>query len=238
MASRKEQKEQLRRERQAREASASEAAKRRRLIGYAVGGGVVVLAVIVAVALLAGGGDSGSAASGDVLPGDGSVPEIREVANVAAGAKAGSCELKSFVAKTREHLASLDDKVTYASKPPTSGSHYQTPAEDNAYSEAPNAKELVHTLEHGRIVIWFKKNLPAEQRASLKAYYDEDPYQIVLVPDETGMTYDVAATAWNRDPQPNGTGRLLGCRRFNDGVFTAIEAFKDEHRSRGPEPVP
>ncbi|HYJ00302.1 MAG TPA: DUF3105 domain-containing protein [Thermoleophilaceae bacterium] len=237
MASRKEQKEQLRRERQEREAKAGEAARKRRLIGYAVGGGVVVLAVVVAVALLAGGG-GGSSASGDVLPDDGSYPEPREVASVAAGAKAANCELKSYPAKTREHLADLSEKVKYASKPPTSGSHYQVPAEDNAYDDPPNVKELVHTLEHGRIVIWFKKSLPAEQRASLKAYYDEDPYQMVLVPDETGMTYAVAATAWNRDPQPNGTGRLLGCERFSDDVFTAIEAFKDEHRSRGPEPVP
>jgi Protein of unknown function (DUF3105) len=238
MASRKEQKEQLRRERQQREASAGEAARRRRLIGYAVGGGVVVLAVVIAVALLAGGGGSGSAASGDVLPGDGSYSEPREVASVAAGAKAANCELKSFPAKSREHIADLSETIRYASKPPTSGNHYQTPAEDNAYDEAPNVKELVHTLEHGRIVIWFKKSLTADQRASLKAYYDDDPYQIVLVPDETGMTYDVAATAWNRDPQPNGTGRLLGCTTFDDDVFTAIEAFKDEHRSRGPEPVP
>lgn len=237
MASRKEQKEQLRRERQAREASAGEAARRRRLIGYAVGGGIVVLAVVVAVALLAGGG-SGSSASGDVLPDDGSYPEPREVASVAAGAKAANCELKSYAAKSREHVADLNETIKYASKPPTSGSHYQVPAEDKAYEDPPNVKELVHTLEHGRVIIWFKKSLPAEQRAALKAYYDEDSYQMVLVPDETGMPYAVAATAWNRDPQPNGTGRLLGCKRFSDDVFTAIEAFKDEHRSLGPEPVP
>lgn len=238
MASRKEQKEQLRRERQEREASASATARQRQLIGYAVGGGVVLLAIVVAVVLLAGGGDSGSAASGDVLPDGGSYPEPSEVASVSAAAKAANCELKSFPAQSREHLADLSEKVKYASNPPTSGNHYQVPAEDKAYDDPPNVKELVHTLEHGRVIIWFKKGLPAEQRASLKAYYDDDPYQMVLVPDETGMTYAVAATAWNRDPQPNGTGRLLGCKRFGDDVFTAIEAFKDEHRSRGPEPVP
>ncbi len=68
--------------------------------------------------------------------------------------------------------------------------------------------------------------------------FDDDSYQMVLVPDTTGMTYQVAATAWNRDPEPNGTGQLLGCPKFNDEVFTAIESFKDENRSRGPEPVP
>ena len=116
--------------------------------------------------------------------------------------------------------------------------HYQEWADDQAYSDPPDVKMLVHTLEHGRIVIWFKRGLPAQQRADLKAFYDDDPYQMVLVPDETGMTYDVAATAWNRDPVPLGTGRLMGCPKYDDEVFTALEAFKDEHRSRGPEAIP
>jgi hypothetical protein len=239
MASRREQKEQLRKEREQREAAAKAGQRRKQLIGYGVGGAIVLVAVIVAVALLAGGGGgSNSSASGDVLPDGGSVPEVKDDVDVATAAKAAGCELKSFPAKSREHIADLAQTIKYASKPPTSGSHYQAPAEDGAYDDPPDVKELVHTLEHGRIIVWFKKGLPADQRAALKAFYDEDTYQMVLVPDTTGMTYAVAATAWNRDPQPNGTGQLLGCAKFNDDVFTAIESFKDENRSRGPEPVP
>ena len=48
----------------------------------------------------------------------------------------------------------------------------------------------------------------------------------------------VAATAWNRDPEPGGTGRTLGCPRWNDGVIDALRAFRDEHRGKGPEPIP
>jgi Protein of unknown function (DUF3105) len=236
MASRREQKERLRREREQREAAAASQG-RQRLLGYAVGGGVALIAILVAVVLLSGGGGGGDA-SADVLPDDGSVPEIREVDTVKAGADAAGCELKSYLAKSRQHVADLSQKIKYASKPPTSGNHYQVPAEDGAYEDPPDVKELVHALEHGRVVIWFKKSLPADQRAALKAYYDEDQYQMILVPDETGMKYQVAATAWNRDPAPNGTGRLLGCPKYDDEVFTALEAFKDEHRSRGPEPVP
>jgi hypothetical protein len=236
MASRREQKDRLKREREAREAAASASKGRQRLIGYAVGGGVVVVGAIIAIVLLAGGGGDG--ASADVLPDGGDVPDIAEVDSLPAAAKAAGCEYKSFPAKSRDHLATLDEKVKYESKPPTSGNHFQVPAEDAAYEDPPDVKELVHTLEHGRIIIWFKKNLPADDRAALKAYYDDDPYQMVLTPDTTEMEYAVAASAWNRDPQPNGTGRLLGCPEFNDEVFTALEAFKDEHRSRGPEPIP
>lgn len=238
MASRREQKEQLRKEREEREAAAKAGQRRKQLIGYGVGGAIVLVAVIVAVALLAGGGSGGNSASGDVLPDGGSLPEINDDVDVADAAKAAGCELKSFPAKSREHVADLAQTIKYASKPPTSGSHYQAPAEDGAYDDPPDVKELVHTLEHGRVIVWFKKGLPADQRAALKAFYDEDTYQMVLVPDTSGMTYAVAATAWNRDPQPNGTGQLLGCAKFNDDVFTALESFKDENRSRGPEPVP
>jgi len=238
MASRREQKEQLRKEREQREAATKAEQRRRQLIGYGAGGVIVVVAIVVAVVLLGGGGGGSSSASGDVLPDGGSYTAPKDDVAVAAAAKAAGCELESFPATSREHLESLDQKVKYDSKPPTSGQHYAVPAEDGAYEDPPDVKELVHTLEHGRVIIWFKESLPAEQRAALKAYYDDDTYQVVLVPDTTGMKYAVAATAWNRDPQPNGTGRLLGCPKFSDEIFTALESFKDEHRSRGPEPVP
>jgi hypothetical protein len=237
MASRREQKEQLRKEREQRESASKAEQRRKQLIGYGVGGAIVVVAVIVAVVLLGGGG-AGSSASGDVLPDGGSYPEPKDDVEVAAAAKAAGCERESFLAKSREHLADLSETVNYASKPPTSGPHYQEWAEDGAYEDPPDVKELVHALEHGRIIVWFKKSLPPDQRAALKKYFDDDSYQMLLTPDTTGMKYAVAASAWNRDPDPNGTGQLLGCMKYSDEIFTAIESFKDENRSRGPEPVP
>ena len=58
-----------------------------------------------------------------------------------------------------------------------------------------------------------------------------------LVP-RPNMPYDVAASAWNAEPAPNGTGRLLLCDKYGPKVFDAIRSFRDEHRSNGPEPVP
>jgi hypothetical protein len=239
MASRKEQKEQLRKEREAREAAAKAAQRRKRLVGYGAGGAFGLIAVIVLVLVLSGGGggDGASDPSAGVLPDGGSVPD-QKVSDVADAAKAAGCELKSFRANSREHTDDIAEQLSYSSSPPTSGKHFAEPAEDGAYDEAPDVKQLVHTMEHGRVIIWFKRNLPEEQRANLKALFDEDTYQMVITPDPTEMTYQVAATAWNADPQPNGTGRLLGCPRMNDQVFDAIRAFKDEHRANGPEPIP
>lgn len=237
MSSRKEQKEQLRKEREQREAAAQAASQRKKLVGY-VAGGVLVLAVVVILVLtLAGGGDDKSTASKDVLPDGGSVPE-QKVTDLDAAAKAAGCELKSFKSNSREHTDDLNEQIPYSSSPPTSGKHYLEPAEDGAYDEAPDVKQLVHTMEHGRVIIWFKPSLPADERADLKALFDEDEYQMVITPDPTRMKYEVAATAWSADPKPNGTGRLLGCPKFDEGVFDAIRSFKDEHRGDGPEPIP
>ena len=172
-----------------------------------------------------------------MLPDGGSVPE-QKATDLAQAAKAAGCELKSFRATSRDHTEDLAEAIGYESSPPTSGKHFVTPAEDGAYDDAPDAKELVHTMEHGRVIIWFKRNLPKDDRANLAALFEEDTYQMVITPDPTKMKYAVAATAWNAEPEPNGTGRLLGCPKMDDGVFDAIRAFKDEHRSNGPEPVP
>jgi hypothetical protein len=238
MASRKEQKERLRKEREEREAAAKAAAQRKRLVGYGAGGALVVAVILILVLVLAGGGDDGGDGVGSaVLPDGGSVPAAKET-DLTAAVKAAGCELKSFRATSREHTDDLAEPIEYASSPPTSGKHYVVPAEDGAYDEAPDVKQLVHTMEHGRVIIWFKRNLPKDDRANLAALFEEDTYQMVITPDPTKMKYAVAATAWNAEPEPNGTGRLLGCPRMDAGVFDAIRLFKDEHRSNGPEPVP
>jgi hypothetical protein len=213
--------------------------KRQQLTGYLVGAVVVLVAVVAAVVLLTGGKEGGNEVAAEILPDGGSFPEPSDAESVAAAARAAGCELDSYRAKGRSpHSTDPNEKIEWPTKPPAGGRHYQEWADDGSYEQAPNINMLVHSLEHGRVVIWFKKNLTADQRAALKAYYDSDDYQLLLTPDETGSKYAVAATAWNGDPQPDGTGRLIGCPAYNDEIFTAIEAFKDEHRSKGPEAVP
>ncbi|HEX2161285.1 MAG TPA: DUF3105 domain-containing protein [Thermoleophilaceae bacterium] len=226
--------------------------RERRAVGYLAAGGAILLAVVtIGVALASLGGDgSGSAepSSGpvardrdevhDLLPEGGTFPEPERVGSVREGARSADCELESFEAKSNLHISSPDETVRYRSDPPTSGKHHPVPAEDNAYAVSPDVRRIVHTLEHGRVVIWFDEDLPAKARASLKAFYRDDSHHVLLVPDTTDMPYAVAATAWNREPGRYGTGRLLGCREYSGDVFTALAAFRDRHRDRGPELVP
>ena len=237
MSSRKDQKEALRREREVREQAAKAATRRRQMIGYGVGGALALAAlVIVVVALAGGGGDDGG--GGDLYPSGVGIPDPGPLsADVEAAADAAGCVLESNKAKSRDHLDDENATETYDQNPPTSGKHFAIPAEDGIYDDAPDKEDLVHTLEHGRVIIWFKPSLPADDRGKLKTLFDEDPFHLVLTPNETKMPYAVAATAWNAEPEPLGTGQLMGCKTFNDKVIDALRAFKDEHRDRGPELV-
>ncbi|HEU0019736.1 MAG TPA: DUF3105 domain-containing protein [Thermoleophilaceae bacterium] len=222
-------------------------------VGYAAGGVAVVLATIAVVAMIAsiagGSGDDGIVTpdpradvtvgeeTENLFPDKGLFKVPEKVAGVEEGAAAAGCDLDSFRAKSNVHVSEQDPPVRYSSDPPTSGRHDPVPAEDGAYSVAPDVQQLVHTLEHSRVIVWFKPDLPAAARASLKAYYDHDSQLMVLAPNSS-MGYDVAATAWNRKPGRYGTGRLLGCDEYSGDVFTALEAFKKRNRGKGPELVP
>ena len=215
---------------------------RKRLIVY---GGVAALLVawVVAIAVVAAGGDdegdsdaSGAGAT-EVFPAGGEVGP-QQHSNLPAAAEAAGCELKdSEGGGTATHTPSLDEKVAYPTNPPTNGRHYEVPAEDGLYQEAPADEALVHSLEHGRVIVWVQPTIARDARATVRALFDEDEYQMVVVPRRE-MAFAAAATAWNRDPTPGGTGRTLGCERWNDAVVDALRGFRDVHRSNGPEPIP
>jgi hypothetical protein len=224
----------------------------RRWLGYAAAGAAILVAVVTIVVALAslGGDDSGGGESAagtiapkrdevhDLLPEGGDFPEPESGVGLVEGARAAGCELESFRARSNLHLSRLDERVRYRSDPPTSGRHHPVPAQDAAYAVSPDVRRIVHTLEHGRVVIWFDSDLPRDARASLKAFYADDSHHVLLVPDTTDMPYAVAATAWNKRPGRYGTGRLLGCDELGDDVFTALAAFRARHRDKGPELIP
>jgi hypothetical protein len=237
MSHRRDQKERLRREREEREAAAQAAQQRKRLFGVAGAVAIALAAVAIVVVLSGGGGEDSAKSAGNNFPEGGSIPE-QKVFDLEQAATAAGCELKSNRATSREHLQDPDQKVNYPQNPPTSGRHFAVPAEDGLYNGAPPPDTaLVHSLEHGRIIIWAKPTLPADARRQIRALFEQDSYQMIVV-RRANMPYAVAATAWNHDPTPNGTGRLMGCPTWDDGVIDALRAFRDEHRSNGPEDIP
>jgi hypothetical protein len=232
MASRKEQKEALRAERERKEADAKAAARRRQLIGYAAGGGLVLVAVVVVVVVIAAsGGGSGSKNSSnaaepvqaDAFP-KGSIPPAK-ASTLETAAKAANCEVKQWPSEGRQHT---NGPYKYKTNPPTSGNHFEIPAADGAYTKAPNIGALVHELEHGRIIIWYQPNAPAALIGQAKALFDEDSFHMVLAPNETKMPYQIAESAWTRS---------ITCPTVTDATWDALRLFRDRYRDQGPEKV-
>jgi hypothetical protein len=194
-------------------------------MGYVVAGGLVaaVVIAIVVIAAASGGGSSDSA-SASSWP-SGSVPK-RKIADLNAAASAAGCTLQSPKIQGRGHTLS---NVNYKTAPPTSGPHNPVPAHDGAYLASPGNTHLVHALEHGRVIYWYKASTPPTIRGDLKALYDEDKALVVLTPDTKPFPYQVAATAW---------GKLIGCPAYNAKVPDAFRAFRDAYRLKGPEYYP
>ncbi len=236
MSTRKEQKEALRRERLEKQQRAQAAARRKRIVGLGAAA-VLALAAVVALAVVAfSGGDEGGGGGSALYPDGGKLPAIQDT-ELSAAAKAAGCTVTDEQAEGNNHV---EGKVTYKANPPHSGDHNIEAVEEQLFEETPPTENWVHSLEHGRLVVQFKKELPPEVRANLKVFYDMDPFHMMVMPNITKMPFELAVTAWTRDPQPLGTGHLLGCPKVNDRTYDALAAFRTRYRDNDipPENVP
>jgi hypothetical protein len=123
-------------------------------------------------------------------------------------------------------------RVSYATTPPVNGAHHPVWAQDGNYAgvEPPKVEQLVHAMEHGRVIVWYRKGLPAGQVAALERFVAAEDHHMLLVEDPTGMPCDVAITAWAHG---------MRCERFRgDATLAALAAFRDTYRDQGPETIP
>jgi hypothetical protein len=214
------------------------------LVGIVVAA-VLALGIVVALGavVLAGGDDGGgSSGGGDTAtieyPDGGEIPAQKE-ADLAKAMKAAGCtdevvEDDPYASPDGAHTT--DPDVKYKSEPPALGLHYPEWPEDDIYEEAPPVTRVVHTLEHGRVLVWVRPDLPADQRAQFKALYEEDPYHVIMLPREE-LKEPFAVSVWTHvgDKQ---IGHVLRCSDVNENTWDAIRAFKEKYRDKGPEFVP
>jgi hypothetical protein len=121
--------------------------------------------------------------------------------------------------------------ITYKTYPPSSGTHYNDTA-PYGFSDVPLKEgNLVHSLEHGAIVIYFKSSVSADVKQKLKEAYSTLPagkygkVKLVITPYEN-MTTPIASAAWDR---------LLLMNEFN---YDEIQTFYSTWVDKGPEDVP
>jgi hypothetical protein len=238
VASRQEEKEARRKERLERERKEAASAARRKRVQM-VGGGVLAIAAVAIIVLVvvlgaSGGDDDGGEAQ---APSSGETANVKlppqEISNYEEAAKAAGCTLTNPKFEGASHEEKDFKPSDYQSNPPTSGNHFPDWYDDGVYAPGTtdNLGMLVHTLEHGRIDVQYKKGTPAADVAKLEALLAEqnDGYHMLLFENTTGMDAQIAATAWTHS---------LTCPEMNDKVFDAIRTFRARYIDKGPETVP
>jgi len=141
---------------------------------------------------------------------------------------AGECTpVQSFASQGQAHMNPGDAPPNYNGTPPLSGLHHPTWIADGTISRQP-ADNLflargLHSLEHGRIVIYYS-NLEGTEIAALENIARSER-KVILAP-LSGLKDKVALTAWTR---------LQTCNGVNE---QAVRGFINAFRDRGPESVP
>lgn len=114
--------------------------------------------------------------------------------------------------------------IGYRADPPTSGTHSLKWADPGVYSERQAPERLVHSIEHGMVVIYYETPDEAvmDTLESWAALFKGGWSGVVLAPKK-GLGSDIVLTAWRR--------------RLRMPTFDAAgaAAFIDAYRGRGPE---
>jgi hypothetical protein len=121
----------------------------------------------------------------------------------------------------------VNGDVSYKVNPPSGGNHNPTPSPPGIFTAdtTPPDAQIVHSLEHGYIAIWYRPDIDTAQLDSLKTLANKYDRDVLLVPRASLTDKPVAATAWHR--------RLLCSRPDTD----ALEKFITAYRNKGPEKV-
>ena len=194
------------------DAAATDDDRSRLLLYGALGVVVLLLAAAVYVSTLAGD--------------DGAVPVERQPLPD-RGDEALLQDVERFPSEGRAHVDE-GTPVEYDTRPPTSGPHYGRWADPGYYAEPVPAGNLVHSLEHGYVVIYYDPAaLTPEAEESLRAFADahgERWRAVVVVPNPAAEPRSpYVLTAWRT---------MLRLEAYNPA---AVRAFLAEYLGRGPE---
>lgn len=121
------------------------------------------------------------------------------------------------------HMAG-GQQFRYPTEFPTSGPHDPNPINPGFYSDVQRSERLVHSLEHGRIVMYFDE--PGGEAMDMMRSWTSQfrgPWSGVIAVKRPGLGEEVVLTAWQR------------VFRLDPFDPAAAAAFVDLFRGRGPE---
>jgi len=106
-----------------------------------------------------------------------------------------------FPSQGNAHISEGAPRPDYNSNPPTSGPHYPNLAGWGSYDYELPDPLLVHNLEDGGVILWYKSGTPEENRANieaLEAAFDAGRYRRVVIAPRSDLETNYAMTAWQR----------------------------------------
>jgi hypothetical protein len=124
-----------------------------------------------------------------------------------------------------QHVAD-ETQVTYSTDPPLWGDHWNGAAAPGYYEEPLPEERLVHSLEHGNVVLYYDKSkLSAAELEAVKALTlkYKDPWSAVIAVPRTDAKHAVILTAWEV---------ALRLEKYDAG---RVDKFVDAYRGKGPE---
>jgi hypothetical protein len=110
----------------------------------------------------------------------------------------------------------------YSTNPPTSGPHNPSPLPWDIYDTPQDDESIVHSLEHGGVIVSYHPSLAPAVVARLRALVELYPEEVILAP-RPANDVPIALTSW---------GRL---QKFAEYDEPAIQNFIDRNRAHGPE---
>ena len=135
-----------------------------------------------------------------------------------------------YQTQSRDHIAIGQSHPAYNSNPPTSGWHYENPAEKGIYKKELPDEQFIHDLEHGYIWISYRPDASSEIIKQLENFYGFGK-KIVVAPRKENDKL-IAIIAWNwLDKFDPASGDSL-----NDAELKRIGDFIDAYINQGPEP--
>jgi hypothetical protein len=120
------------------------------------------------------------------------------------------------------------EKFRSSTTPPTSGPHWPRPAPTGYYEVELHQEPLIHNMEHGHVVIWYRPGLDASVKNGLKRVVASDLTRWIMVP-YTGFDKDdvqVVFTAW---------GHMQECTNATSALPGKARAFFRKYAGKGPE---
>ncbi len=124
----------------------------------------------------------------------------------------------------RNHLPE-GTEIQYNSNPPAGGPHYPVTAHAGIYDKAPEDGYIVHSLEHGAVVLWYREDLPKNDVEKLKEIFNKMGGKTIITPRKE-MDIPVALTSW---------GRILKLEKIDE---KKILEFYEANYNRAPEQAP